>query len=157
MRITKNQLRQIIKEELSGVLSEERTWEASPEDKAAGISHYVRNPITLQQQDVYEPMVITGDPDKDLSAYAGISDPHKIAAGLEIYMPDGNIYTVKEGDRLSTLARQWGTDVKTIMADNPPQEPLSDTPPPPAQVAIENEPVTFDESRRRKVRKTRRK
>jgi hypothetical protein len=62
MRITKNQLRQIIKEELAGVLREEdpvdtvhtpRQWPSSDEG-----FHLERNPRTLRAQDV---MTVSGD------------------------------------------------------------------------------------------------
>ena len=150
MRITKNQLRQIIKEELGRVLGEARKWEASPEDKAAGISHYERNPMTLGQRTVYEPSVITGDRagSDDEWIYGGIKDRDTIEVGQVIYDPvSRDEYTVKAGDNLTKLASAWGTDIDSIMDFNQPDAPIDGAP----------KSLAKESRRRRKTRRTRRK
>jgi murein DD-endopeptidase MepM/ murein hydrolase activator NlpD len=53
-----------------------------------------------------------------------ISDPNRIAVGQVITLPRGAVeegateYIVQPGDTLSKLARQWGTDVATLVALN---------------------------------------
>ena len=150
MRITKNQLRQIIKEELAGVLREEdripRQWPSSEE----GVSHYERDPITLGRQAVFEPfdpIEVTGV-GPGSNKYAGISDPNNIEVGQAIFMPDGSEHIVKPGDNLGTLAKTYNTDIDTIMAGNRMED-----------IEIDTAPRTLakESKRRRKVRKTRRK
>ena len=93
MRITKNQLRQVIKEELAAALSEQ-----GPHDMRG-----------------------VDDARKEGQGLAGISDPNKLEAGQNIYNPvTGDEYTVKSGDNLTRLASAWGTDVDSIMHDNQP-------------------------------------
>ena len=60
---------------------------------------------------------------QELCLWNNISNPNRIYAGDVIYVepPQGDFieYTIKRGDTLSAIAKNFGTTVKQIMADNP--------------------------------------
>ena len=60
---------------------------------------------------------------QELCFWNNISNPNRIYAGDVIYVepPQGDFieYTIKRGDTLSAIAKNFGTTVKQIMADNP--------------------------------------
>ena len=55
-----------------------------------------------------------------IARYNGLHEPYRLAAGqcLLILKP-GAVYTVRPGDTLYTIARRFGTDVRTLWRDDP--------------------------------------
>jgi hypothetical protein len=118
MRITKNQLRQIIKEELSGVLREQQ----SPEELSASAASLSLDDLLAMRKQMPDNAALNSEFD---SRVADAKRKEAIKSDVAANSPLIQALTKKEDDE--------------------------------TQIAKEKPPAKVDESRRRKVRKTRRK